>query len=69
MALTYKEVERLFQAKPGKKFRLKAHEPDWSANDELKDLSKDELYEKATDAEVQLAPLRRGGKSCGTCPP
>ena len=49
MALTHKEVQRLFQVKPGRRFRLKHHRPDWAGADEFKDLRKPELKERAID--------------------
>ena len=43
MALTYADVSRLFQVKPGRKFSLKHHDPGWAGGDEFKELRKDEL--------------------------
>jgi PPK2 family polyphosphate:nucleotide phosphotransferase len=49
MALTYKDVERLFQVRPGRKFRLKRHDPDWAGGDEFEELRKDELKARAVE--------------------
>ena len=50
MALTHKDVERLFQVKPGGRFKLKRHRPDWAGGDEFKDLRKPELKDRAIEA-------------------
>ena len=47
MPLTYKDLRRLFQVKPGRKFRLKQHDPGWAGADEFEELSKDELRGRA----------------------
>jgi PPK2 family polyphosphate:nucleotide phosphotransferase len=49
VALKYKDVVRLFQVKPGRKFRLKSHDPDWAGGDEFKELRKDELKGRAVE--------------------
>jgi PPK2 family polyphosphate:nucleotide phosphotransferase len=47
VALTYKDVARLFQVEPGRKFRLKRHDPGWAGGSEFKELRRDELKERA----------------------
>ena len=47
MALTYSDVVRLFQVKPGRKFNLKRHDPGWAGGSEFKELRRDELKERA----------------------
>jgi PPK2 family polyphosphate:nucleotide phosphotransferase len=49
VALTHKDVERLFQVKPGRKFKLKSHKPDWAGGDEFKELRKEELKGRALE--------------------
>ena len=49
MTLTHKDVERLFQVTPGRRFRLKRHRPDWAGGKEFKDLCKSELKERALE--------------------
>jgi PPK2 family polyphosphate:nucleotide phosphotransferase len=49
MTLTPKDVTRLFQVKPGRKLRLKRHDPAWSGSDEFKGLRKDEIKGRAVD--------------------
>ncbi len=44
MALTDKDVARLFQVRPGRTFRLEDHEPDWAGKDEFKELRRDERH-------------------------
>ena len=48
MALKYKDVVPLFQVKPGRKFRLKRHDPDWGAG-EFGELRKGELKARAIE--------------------
>jgi PPK2 family polyphosphate:nucleotide phosphotransferase len=43
VALTYADVSRLFQVKPGHKFNLKDHDPGWAGGSEFKELRTDEL--------------------------
>jgi hypothetical protein len=50
VALTHKDLQRLFQVKPGRRFKLKRHRPDWAGGGEFKDLRKPEL--KARSIEV-----------------
>lgn len=45
--LTYSDVTRLFQARPGRRFRLKDYDPGWVGGDEFKELRKDELKARA----------------------
>ena len=47
MALGYSDVVRLFQARPGRKFSLKDHDPGWAGGGEFKELKKDELKTRA----------------------
>jgi PPK2 family polyphosphate:nucleotide phosphotransferase len=47
VALTRKDVERLFQVRPGRGFKLKRHDPGWAGGDEFKQLRKAELKERA----------------------
>ena len=49
MALTYKDVERLFRVKPNGKYRLKRHDPDWAGGDEFKELRRPELKARAVE--------------------
>jgi PPK2 family polyphosphate:nucleotide phosphotransferase len=49
VALTYKDVERLFQVRPGRKLKLKDHKPDWAGDGEFKELRKDELKGRAVE--------------------
>jgi PPK2 family polyphosphate:nucleotide phosphotransferase len=50
VSLTFKEVRRLFQVPTRGKVRLRDYDPGWCARKEFKDLSKDELKERATEA-------------------
>ena len=47
MVLKHKDIERLFRVKPGRKFRLKRHDPAWAGGDEFKELRKPELKGRA----------------------
>jgi PPK2 family polyphosphate:nucleotide phosphotransferase len=49
VALTYKDVVRLFQVKPGRKFKLKRHDTAWAGGDEFKELRKPELKGRAVE--------------------
>jgi len=49
VALKYKDVVRLFQVKPGRKFRLKRHDPDWAGAGEFEELRKSELKARAVE--------------------
>jgi PPK2 family polyphosphate:nucleotide phosphotransferase len=50
VGLGYSDVVRLFQARPGRKFSLKNHDPGWADAGEFKDLKKDELKTRAVTA-------------------
>jgi PPK2 family polyphosphate:nucleotide phosphotransferase len=45
--LAYRDVVRLFQAQPGRDFRLKRHDPAWAGGDEFSELRHDELKARA----------------------
>jgi PPK2 family polyphosphate:nucleotide phosphotransferase len=47
VALTYKDVQRLFQVRPGRKFRLKRQDPAWAGAGEFDELTRPELKERA----------------------
>jgi PPK2 family polyphosphate:nucleotide phosphotransferase len=47
VALTYKDVARLFRVEPGRKLRLKHHDPGWAGGGEFKELRRDELKDRA----------------------
>jgi PPK2 family polyphosphate:nucleotide phosphotransferase len=47
VALTYKDARRLFQVRPGRKFRLKRHDPGWAGGDEFTELRRPELKARA----------------------
>jgi PPK2 family polyphosphate:nucleotide phosphotransferase len=49
VALTYADVVRQFQVKPGRKFSLKHHDPAWAGGPEFKELRKDELKARAVE--------------------
>jgi PPK2 family polyphosphate:nucleotide phosphotransferase len=49
VALTPKDVVRLFQVKPGRKPRLKNRDPRWSGGTEFKELRKPELKGRAVE--------------------
>ena len=49
MALTFKEIRRLFQVPTRGRVRLDDYEPDWAAKKEFKELSKDELKTHAKE--------------------
>ena len=49
MALTFKEVRRLFQVPTRGRVRLGDYDPGWAANKEFKDLTKDELKARASE--------------------
>jgi PPK2 family polyphosphate:nucleotide phosphotransferase len=58
VALTYPDVVRLFQVKPGRKFSLKRHDPGWAGGDEFKELRRDELKDRAVKyLEANVAEL------------
>ena len=45
----FKDIERLFEVRPGRRVRLKHYDPGWAAQEELKELEKDELKERARE--------------------
>ena len=47
MALSFKDIRRLFQVPTKGKVRLKDYDPGWDADDEFKELTKDELKARA----------------------
>ena len=49
MALTFKEIRRLFQVPTRGRVRLDDYDPDWAAKKEFKELSKDELKTHAKE--------------------
>src|SRR5687767_7663428 len=49
MALTFKDVRRLFQVAPGKKVRLRDYDPAWAGKDEFQDLKRKELKARAVE--------------------
>jgi PPK2 family polyphosphate:nucleotide phosphotransferase len=49
VTLKYKDAIRLFQVEPGRKFRLKDHDPDWAGGDEFEELRESELKTRAVD--------------------
>ena len=49
MALNLKDATRLFQVKPGRRIKLKRYDPGWAADDEFKELRKDEIKGRAVD--------------------
>jgi PPK2 family polyphosphate:nucleotide phosphotransferase len=49
MALTFKEIKRLFQVAPDSRIRLDRFDPAWAGKGEFEELSRDELKERARD--------------------
>ena len=49
MALTFKDVRRLFQVPPQGRVRLRDYDPGWAARKEFEDLKKTELKARALD--------------------
>jgi PPK2 family polyphosphate:nucleotide phosphotransferase len=47
--LKYKDVVRLFQVEPGRKFRLKRCDPGWAGGDEFQELRTSELKARAVE--------------------
>jgi PPK2 family polyphosphate:nucleotide phosphotransferase len=47
VTLTFDKLQRLFQVRPGKRARLKDHDPRWHGHDEFDDLRKPELKARA----------------------
>ena len=61
MALTHKDIDRLFQVPPGgKRLRLADFDPAWAARDQFRELGKDQLKARAEAyLQTNLAALRR----------
>jgi len=57
MALTFKEVQKLFRISPDARVRLRDHDPAWAGKKEFRDLTRKELKARAVDylAENRLA--------------
>jgi PPK2 family polyphosphate:nucleotide phosphotransferase len=49
VAFTFKELERRFKVKPGRRVRLKQHDPAWAGEGEFEELTRPELKERAND--------------------
>jgi PPK2 family polyphosphate:nucleotide phosphotransferase len=49
MALTFREVRRLFQVPPQSKVRLRDHDPAWAGNRELQELTRKALKARAVE--------------------
>lgn len=49
MAITMKDLERMFQVKPGKRLKLKDHDPGWAGGDDYSQLRSDELKDRAKE--------------------
>jgi PPK2 family polyphosphate:nucleotide phosphotransferase len=47
LELKHKDIARLFQVKPGRKFKLTRHDPAWAGGGEFKELRKPELKDRA----------------------
>jgi PPK2 family polyphosphate:nucleotide phosphotransferase len=47
MAMTMRDVAREFRVKPGRRLRLKDHDPAWAGDKEIRALAGDELKERA----------------------
>src|SRR4026209_77079 len=47
MPITMVDLEREFRVKPGRRLRLKRHDPAWLGNKQLRALAGDELKERA----------------------
>ena len=63
MALTFKEVRQLFQVPSRGRVRLRDYDPGWAADEEFKELTKDEL--KARAAAFLEQNRRRPGQGAG----
>ena len=48
--LKYEDAKRLFQVKPGRRFRLEHHDPGWAGGSEFKELRPDELKARAVES-------------------
>src|SRR6187549_3612864 len=49
MALTFKEVQKLFRISPDERVRLRDHDPAWAGKQEFRDLTRQELKARAVD--------------------
>jgi hypothetical protein len=49
VALTFEDLERRFKVKPGRRVRLKNHDPAWAGEGEFKELTRSELKERAKE--------------------
>jgi PPK2 family polyphosphate:nucleotide phosphotransferase len=49
VAITMKDLERMFRVKPGKRLRLKDHDPGWAGGDDYDQLRSDELKDRAKE--------------------
>jgi PPK2 family polyphosphate:nucleotide phosphotransferase len=49
MALTFKEVQKLFRIAPDERVRLRDHDPAWAGKKEFRDLTRKELKARAVD--------------------
>src|SRR4029450_8630875 len=49
MALTFKDVRRLFQGAPGKKIRLRDYDAAWAGKKEFEELKRTELKTRAVE--------------------
>jgi PPK2 family polyphosphate:nucleotide phosphotransferase len=49
VALSFKELERLFQVRPNGRLRLKDHDPGWAAGEEFEELRRPELKARAQE--------------------
>src|SRR6478752_6547212 len=49
MALTFKEVQKLFRIPPDQRVRLRDHDPAWAGKKEFRDLTRKELKARAVD--------------------
>jgi PPK2 family polyphosphate:nucleotide phosphotransferase len=50
--ISRKDIERLFRVHPGKKFRLKDHDPGWDGNDNIPKAERKEFAEKILTQDV-----------------
>ena len=62
--LKHKDIERLFQVRPGRGFKLKQHDPGWAGGDEFKELRKDGA--QSTRGRVPAEERRRPRRGAGT---
>jgi PPK2 family polyphosphate:nucleotide phosphotransferase len=49
MALTFKEVQKLFRIPPDERVRLRDHDPAWAGKQEFRDLTRKELKKRAVE--------------------